>query len=139
MEQGGLRRRATKGPGHLWTGRSKPATVAKYWRNCLKLVAETAGIEGFHPHRLRDTFAVELLLAGLSMDDVSVLLGHRSVRTTERYYAPWNLARHGRLAALLREVHRQDPVLRAFKRKKPARAVTSDPRGQQHASSQGST
>ena len=114
---------------YFWTGRSKPATAAKYWRERLKLVAGAAGVEGFHPHRLRDTFAVELLLGGLSMQDVSQLLGHRSVLTTERYYAPWNLARRSRLATLVKEIHRQDPILRAFTPKKPAGAVTAPPRG----------
>ena len=121
---------ALRRPGrrhYFWTGRSKPATAAKYWRERLKLVAGAAGVEGFHPHRLRDTFAVELLLGGLSMQDVSQLLGHRSVLTTERYHAPWNLARRSRLATLVKEIHRQDPILRAFTPKKPAGAVTAPP------------
>ncbi len=105
---------------YFWTGAGRPVTAAKYWRVRLKLVAKSAGVAGFHPHRLRDTFAVALLMAGLSMDDVSTLLGHSSVRTTERYYAPWNLARRGRLATLVREVHQQDPILLAFTPKKPA-------------------
>ena len=67
----------------FWSGTSHPETAAKYWRERLKAVAAAAGVEGFHPHRLRDTFAVELLLAGVPIDDVSTLLGHSSVRTTE--------------------------------------------------------
>ena len=121
---------APRKPGrrhYFWTGQSKPATAAKYWRERLKLVAAEAGVGGFHPHRLRDTFAVELLLGGLSMQDVSQLLGHRSVLTTEGYYAPWNLARRRRLAALVRKVHRRDPLLLALTPKKPAGAVTSPP------------
>jgi integrase/recombinase XerD len=39
--------------------------------------------------RFRDTFAVELLLAGVSVDRVSILLGHSSLKTTEKHYAPW--------------------------------------------------
>ena len=31
----------------------------------------------------RDTFAVELLLSGVPMEDVQILLGHTSIRTTE--------------------------------------------------------
>lgn len=69
-------------------------------------MARAVGVEYFHPHRLRDTFAVELLLGGISVDDVSTLLGHGGVRTTERYYPPWNLAKRDRLAALAREAHR---------------------------------
>ena len=38
---------------------------------------------------LRDTFAVELLKKGVSLETVSILLGHSSVRITERHYRPW--------------------------------------------------
>jgi integrase/recombinase XerD len=37
----------------------------------------------------RDTFAVELLNRGVPIDRVSLLLGHSSVRVTERHYAPF--------------------------------------------------
>ena len=36
----------------------------------------------------RDTFAVELLLAGVPIDQVSLLLGHSSVKVTEKHDAP---------------------------------------------------
>lgn len=39
-------------------------------------------------HRFRDAFAVELLLAGGPIERVSILLGHQSVRVTERHYHP---------------------------------------------------
>ena len=112
---------------YFWTGESDPVTACKYWRNRLKLVAIDAGIDGFHPHRLRDTFAVELLLSGMCIDDVSTLLGHSSVRTTEKYYAPWNGARRRRLARLVSEVHRQDPILAEVTVKKPPGTVTAAP------------
>jgi hypothetical protein len=46
----------------------------------------------------RDTFAVELLLAGVPLDQVSLLLGHSSVKITERHYAPFCKARQEQLA-----------------------------------------
>ena len=122
---------AVRKPGrehYFWTGRSQRETPAKYWRRRLKRVAADAGVEGWRPHRLRDTFAVSLLLAGVLMQDVSTLLGHGSTATTERYYAPWNLARRERLGRIVRKVHRQDPILAEFTRKKkPARAGATAP------------
>jgi hypothetical protein len=46
----------------------------------------------------RDTFAVELLLAGVPIDQVSLLLGHSSVKVTEKHYAPFVKARQAQLA-----------------------------------------
>jgi integrase len=46
-------------------------------------------IVGGHPHRFRDTFAVSLLLKCVQLPHVSILLGHASVKITERHYAPW--------------------------------------------------
>ncbi len=51
----------------------------------------------FRSHVLRDTFAVEMLLAGMKLAKVSKLLTHESVATTERYYAKWTRARRQQL------------------------------------------
>ena len=48
------------------------------------------GIKDGHPHRFRDTAAVELLKAGVDIREVQKFLGHKSLATTEKYYAPWN-------------------------------------------------
>ena len=42
-----------------------------------------------HSHRFRDSFAVGLLTAGTSVENVSRLLGHTSIKTTEQFYSPW--------------------------------------------------
>ena len=59
------------------------------------------GIDDCRPHRLRDTFAVRLLVAGVDIGDVSKLLGHSSVAITEKYYAPWLPSRKRRLERLV--------------------------------------
>ena len=121
---------AVRKPGwdhYFWTGRSAPATAAGYWRQRLLRVAADAGVAGFHPHRLRDTFAVALLLEGVLMQDVRTLLGHSSVATTERYYAPWDLRQRQRLGRVVREVHRKDPILADFTPKKPAGTAATAP------------
>jgi integrase len=62
-------------------------------------------------HRLRDTLAVELRLAGVPIERVSVLLGHSSVRVTEKHYNPWVRSRQGRLEADVASVWKLDPIL----------------------------
>ena len=52
-------------------------------------------------HRLRATFAVDLLTKGVPLEHVSKLLGHKSVTTTERHYAKWVKGRQDRLDALV--------------------------------------
>jgi integrase/recombinase XerD len=52
-------------------------------------VTTLAGIKEAHAHRFRDSFSVELLSRGVSIEIVSVLLGHSSIRITEKHYAPW--------------------------------------------------
>jgi site-specific recombinase XerD len=51
----------------------------------------------FRSHMLRDTFAVEMLLAGVPIEHVSKLLTHESVSMTERYYAKWTKRRRQQL------------------------------------------
>ena len=43
----------------------------------------------FHSHLLRHMFAIQNLLQGMPLEEVSRLLTHESIATTERYYAPW--------------------------------------------------
>ena len=51
----------------------------------------------FRSHMLRDTFAVEMLLAGVPLEKVSKLLAHESVTITEKYYAKWTASRRQQL------------------------------------------
>lgn len=95
----------------FWTGKCLKETVTKRWGARLKLKFRAAGITGGRPHRFRDTFAVELLKAGTSMEDVSVLLGHSSIRVTEQYYAPWCPRRRERLNSIVMRAWSHDPLL----------------------------
>ena len=45
----------------------------------------------------RHTFATDLLSRGIPIEDVSVLLDHRSVRITDAHYSHWVKARRDRL------------------------------------------
>jgi integrase/recombinase XerD len=52
-------------------------------------------------HRLRDTFACDLLSKGVPLEEVSKLLGHKSIKTTERHYSAWVKVRQDRAEALV--------------------------------------
>jgi integrase/recombinase XerD len=73
----------------FWSGHSKVPAAVSVWRKRLADVFTKAKVSKGHSHRLRDTFAVSLLEAGVSLDSVSVLLGHKSIKITERHYSPW--------------------------------------------------
>jgi len=88
----------------FWSGRGEIRTAISHWQARLAHLFSKCGFQHrAHAHMLRDTFAVELLLAGVSIEIVSVLLGHTSVKTTERHYGPWVKARQDQLEAAVRE------------------------------------
>jgi integrase/recombinase XerD len=119
----------------FWTGNGKPETAVADWQGRLLDVFEDMKVEEFarankieavealkqleqkgnkiadgHAHRFRDTFAVELLLAGVPLERVSILLGHTSVKVTERHYAPWVRERQEQAEADVKRTWAQDPV-----------------------------
>jgi integrase/recombinase XerD len=97
----------------FWDGELKLETIVGSWRKRFARLFELAKVENGHPHRFRDTFAVELLLTGVPIERVSVLLGHQSVRITERHYSPWVRSRQEQLEADLTRAWSVDPVILA--------------------------
>jgi integrase/recombinase XerD len=94
----------------FWTGNGKPETAVADWQGRLqKLFQEAKRPEG-HAHRFRDTFAVELLLASVPLECVSILLGHSSVKITEKHCSPWIRERQEQAEADVRCTWEQDPV-----------------------------
>ena len=94
----------------FWTGNGDPETAKKGWDRSLRRLFKTADIrkpdgtvKRCHAHMFRDTFAVELLLAGVPLDQVSLLLGHASIKVTERHYSPFVKARQEQLEASTRQ------------------------------------
>jgi integrase len=88
----------------FWNGKGKATSAIGVWERTFKRLFEIAKIPDGHAHRLRDTFAVGLLQQGVSLEDVSVLLGHSSIRITEKHYAPWVKARQELLEAAVKKV-----------------------------------
>jgi integrase/recombinase XerD len=72
----------------FWTGGSRVTSVTGFWRARLADVLTKAKITNGHSHRFRDTFAVNLLQAGVSIENVSTLLGHQDIRITQKHYSP---------------------------------------------------
>jgi integrase/recombinase XerD len=88
----------------LWDGSGKPECFSASWSGRVSHLFEAAQIPDvcfMKSHRLRDTFAVELLQKGVPLEEVSKLLGHDSIRTTEKHYAKWVSGRQDRLDALV--------------------------------------
>ncbi len=120
----------------FWTGNGKLQTAVADWQGRLAILfreraskrrsrprqfelpglvparaAETKPkVKGGHAHRFRDTFAVELLLAGVPLERVSILLGHQSVKITEKHYSPWIRERQEQAEADVRSTWAQDPI-----------------------------
>jgi integrase len=94
-------------PGHFfWSRQSNDAdNLTTLWSEHIRALNAYLHLKDddgepmeLHSHMLRDTFAVELLLKGMPIEDVSRLLTHKDIRTTQRHYAPWVRAREEKLA-----------------------------------------
>jgi len=94
----------------FWNGTSNAETPGKAWWKTLKKIFRAAGVPDAHPHMLRDTFAVEMLLAGVLIDQVSILLGHSSVKITEKHYLPWVKERQEKLDGAVEKAWAAVPV-----------------------------
>lgn len=83
-------RELTASPAYFWDQKKyKKSSAEDLIRRELNDLGLIGGVGNVHPHRFRETFAVELLSAGVDIRTVSKLLGHTSIKTTEAHYAPW--------------------------------------------------
>ncbi len=94
----------------FWSGNGLPKTAVADWQRSYRRLFKLADLrkadgtpKRCHPQMFRDTFAVEMLLAGVPLDQVSILLGHKSIRVTEKHYAPWVRARQEQLERSVRQ------------------------------------
>jgi integrase len=90
-------------PYFFWTGNGVRRSAVADWQRALRRLFDIADVTG-NPHMFRHTFATDLLSRGIPIEDVSVLLGHKSVRITESYYSHWIKARRERLEERVREL-----------------------------------
>ena len=94
------------GENHFfWSGRNIRSAVAN-WSRYLTSVFDLANVKNAHSHRFRDTFATGLLLAGVPIEDVSILLGHSNTRITAKHYSPWVKERQQKLEDRVKQAWR---------------------------------
>jgi len=88
--------------GYVFYSRVKPnshvatGTLGQWSKNIGKLI----GVPSLHPHDFRHSGATLLKNAGMSLEDVSVLLSHESTDTTKKYYIKQDSARISSLKSL---------------------------------------
>jgi integrase/recombinase XerD len=94
----------------FWSGNGQPKSAVADWQRAYRKLFKLAALKHADdtpkrcfPHMLRDTFAVENLLAGVTLEKVSLLLGHSSIKTTERHYAPFVKARQEQIVAAVKQ------------------------------------
>jgi integrase len=82
-------------PSNLAASFFFPPACLKASSKCGAQVAVIKGIEDFHFHDLRHTFAYHCIMAGVDITALSKLLGHKSLKMTLRYahLAPSHLVR----------------------------------------------
>jgi integrase len=101
----------------FWSGNGDAKSAIKgyqrsFWKlfKLAKIKHADESLKRCHPHMFRDTFAVELLLAGVPIDQVSVLLAHSSVKITEKHYSPWVKARQEQMETNVQKAWFREPI-----------------------------
>jgi integrase len=95
----------------FWAGVGKLEVIVGSWQKRLRKLFRLAKVSSGHAHRFRDTFATELLLAGVPIERVSILLGHQSIKVTEKHYAAWTDARQRQTEEDLQRAWARDPIV----------------------------
>jgi integrase/recombinase XerD len=72
----------------FFSGNGTLKSSVSSWHRSMITLFKLAGVKG-HPHLMRHTFSIDLLSRGVSIENVSALLGHQDIRITQKYYASW--------------------------------------------------
>jgi integrase len=74
---------------YFWTGNGQLETAKKDWSSKMLMLFEAAGVGGGterRSHNFRKTLAIKVAETG-GLDAAMNLLGHKSIKTTEKAYA----------------------------------------------------
>ena len=85
-------------------------TRASKWLARLRRLLDLAGLPHRTRHNFRHHFAIEHLLSGTPIEDVSRLLGHNDISITIKSYAAWIKERQVRLEGHQQRVWDADPL-----------------------------
>jgi integrase/recombinase XerD len=95
----------------FWDGHDKERAVDN-WSEAFRRLFRIADLrepdgtpKRSHGQMIRDTFAIEMLLAGVPIEQVSALLGHSSILITQQRYLPWVRARQQQLEESVKKAH----------------------------------
>jgi integrase len=101
----------------FWTGNGQLETACKDWSATLLKLFRAAKIPevwqgGKRSHNWRDTLATEILEDDQGrLEDAQIALGHKSRKTTEKYYTAITKRRSERVTALKRKLWKADELL----------------------------
>lgn len=73
-------------PDYFFFPGRRLVTTKRHFQTIVSRIGEIAGVHA-HGHRFRDTFARGVLEGGADMRTLQILLGHGSIKTTEKHYA----------------------------------------------------
>ena len=59
---------------------------SSYIEYVIRTIGRECGIEGVHPHKFRRTCATMAMRKGMPIEQVSHMLGHENISTTQIYY-----------------------------------------------------
>lgn len=99
----------------FWTGQSALHSTVGKWQRRLKVLFTLAGVRKGHAHRFRDSYAFDMTHnGGMTLEELRQALGHKSTRTTEKYYSHWLEERQARLEHKQSRAWAEDPALSAL-------------------------
>jgi integrase len=96
----------------FWTGNGQLETACKDWSSTMLKLFRAAGIADKRSHNWRDTLATEILEDEEGrLEDAQIALGHKSRKTTEKYYTAITKKRSERVTVLKKKLWAEDEAL----------------------------
>lgn len=101
----------------FWTGNGQLETACKDWSATMLKLFRAAGMPevwqgGKRSHNWRDTMAVQILETDEGrLEDAQNALGHKSRKTTEKYYTAWTKKRSERATTIKKKLWTTDEAL----------------------------